>query len=75
MIILIVSLIAVVSVLLALISLKKQSNLKELKEAGLIRGEVDGTKSCYCIDWENLEKMHEQFNEFYDKLGKRRSKN
>ena len=25
-------------------------HLKELKEAGLIKGEIDGTKVCYCID-------------------------
>ena len=28
-------------------------HLKELKEAGLIQGTVEGVKSCYCIDWEN----------------------
>ena len=31
-------------------------HLKDLKEAGLVQGEVDGTKSCYCIDWKVLEK-------------------
>ncbi len=25
-------------------------HLKELKEAGLIKGDIDGTKTCYCID-------------------------
>jgi DNA-binding transcriptional ArsR family regulator len=25
-------------------------HLKELKEAGLIKGEIDGTAVCYCID-------------------------
>ena len=25
-------------------------HLKELKEAGLIKGEIEGTKVCYCID-------------------------
>jgi DNA-binding transcriptional ArsR family regulator len=25
-------------------------HLKELKEAGLIKGEIDGVKICYCID-------------------------
>lgn len=32
-------------------------HLKELKSAGLIKGEIEGKKSCYCIDWEALEKM------------------
>jgi ArsR family transcriptional regulator len=31
-------------------------HLKDLKEAGLVKGEVDGTRSCYCIDWKVLEK-------------------
>lgn len=35
-------------------------HLKELKEAGLIQGDIDGTKVCYCIDpkeWE-IAKRH-----------------
>lgn len=31
-------------------------HLKELKESGLVTGEVEGTKSCYCIDWTVLNK-------------------
>jgi DNA-binding transcriptional ArsR family regulator len=31
-------------------------HLKDLKEAGLVTGEVEGTKSCYCIDWNMLGK-------------------
>lgn len=31
-------------------------HLKELKEAGLIKGDIDGVKVCYCI---NEEKWHE----------------
>jgi DNA-binding transcriptional ArsR family regulator len=31
-------------------------HLKELKESGLVTGEVEGTKSCYCIDWDVLDK-------------------
>ena len=33
-------------------------HLKELKEAGLIKGEIEGAKVCYCIDvkeWENAK--------------------
>jgi DNA-binding transcriptional ArsR family regulator len=25
-------------------------HLKELKEAGLIKGDIDGSRVCYCID-------------------------
>ncbi|MFK5983330.1 MAG: metalloregulator ArsR/SmtB family transcription factor [Flavobacteriaceae bacterium] len=32
-------------------------HLKELKNSGLIKGNVDGTKVCYCIDTENWSKM------------------
>ena len=35
-------------------------HLKELKEAGLIKGEIEGVKVCYCIDekeW-NLAQAH-----------------
>jgi ArsR family transcriptional regulator len=30
-------------------------HLKVLKEAGLIRGEIEGPATCYCIDLDNLE--------------------
>jgi DNA-binding transcriptional ArsR family regulator len=33
-------------------------HLKELKEAGLIKGDIDGARVCYCIDekeWENAK--------------------
>jgi DNA-binding transcriptional ArsR family regulator len=33
-------------------------HLKELKEAGLIKGDIDGAKVCYCIneaEWENAK--------------------
>ena len=34
-------------------------HLKELKEAGLIKGSISGVKVCYCIDekeWDNAKK-------------------
>ena len=33
-------------------------HLKELKDAGLIKGDIEGVKVCYCIDekeWENAK--------------------
>jgi DNA-binding transcriptional ArsR family regulator len=30
-------------------------HLKELKEAGLIKGDIDGVKICYCIDSQEWE--------------------
>jgi ArsR family transcriptional regulator len=32
-------------------------HLKILKEAGLIQGEVDGPKVCYCINTEKLDEL------------------
>ena len=32
-------------------------HLKELKNAGLIEGSVDGPRSCYCINWKAFEKF------------------
>lgn len=36
-------------------------HLKELKEAGLINGIVDGPRSCYCINWKAIEKCNHEF--------------
>src|SRR5246127_2101950 len=39
-------------------------HLKELKEAGLIKGDIDGVKVCYCIDekeWENAKTILSYF--------------
>ena len=40
-------------------------HLKELLKAKLITGTVDGTKSCYCINWKSFEKFDKTFNEFF----------
>ena len=41
-------------------------HLKELKEAGIIKGEIDGVKTCYCIDENNWTKMSVLFNKMFD---------
>jgi ArsR family transcriptional regulator len=43
-------------------------HLKALKEAGLVKGEIDGPRSCYCIDWKNFEKLCSLFGAFEDIL-------
>lgn len=40
-------------------------HLKELKEAGLIRGDIDGTSVCYCIDPEEWEKAKDVMSLFF----------
>ena len=39
-------------------------HLKELKHLGLIKGNVEGTSVCYCIDTENWMAMKIIMNEF-----------
>jgi len=39
-------------------------HLKELKLLGLIKGNVEGTSVCYCIDTDNWAKMKNLMNEF-----------
>ncbi len=34
-------------------------HLKVLKEAGLIRGEIEGPRTCYCVDRERLADLHQ----------------
>ncbi len=43
-------------------------HLKELKNMGLIQGTLNGPKSCYCIDWDNLQNYMNQFTELTNKL-------
>ena len=43
-------------------------HLKELKNAGLIDGAVDGPRSCYCINWKAFEKFNGDFNSLFEKL-------
>ena len=42
-------------------------HLKELKDAGLIQGEVNPPKVKYCIDYENWDKAKVLFNDFFKK--------
>ena len=43
-------------------------HLKELKNAGLIKGETDGPRSCYCINWKAFEKFVGEFSFLFNKL-------
>jgi ArsR family transcriptional regulator len=43
-------------------------HLKELKKAGLISGETDGPRSCYCINWKSFEKFNNEFNLLFNNL-------
>lgn len=41
-------------------------HLKELLKAGLIEGTIEGTKSCYCINWKTFERFANSFNSFFN---------
>lgn len=41
-------------------------HLRELKLMGLIKGNVEGTSVCYCIDTENWTKMKEVLSDFLE---------
>lgn len=42
-------------------------HLKELVNAGVLKGEIDGTKSCYCIDWKVFARFENTFARFFYK--------
>ena len=39
-------------------------HLKELKEAGLIKGDIDGPRICYCVDPAEWKLVSKYLNEF-----------
>ena len=40
-------------------------HLKELKETGLIKGDIEGAKVCYCIDEKEWGAAKDLFNAFF----------
>lgn len=43
-------------------------HLKALKEAGIIRGEIDGVRTCYCLDKEGVKELCDLVTEVAQKL-------
>ena len=41
-------------------------HLKELKSLGLIRGEVEGKRICYCINPDKWKEMRQYLDTFFD---------
>ncbi len=46
-------------------------HLKELKNAGLIKGTVEGTSICYCLDEKSFEKIESYFAGLSTRLKKK----
>lgn len=42
-------------------------HLKELKSIGLLQGEVEGKRLCYCINVERWNELQTQLNTFFNK--------
>ncbi|MBO9620083.1 MAG: winged helix-turn-helix transcriptional regulator [Niabella sp.] len=40
-------------------------HLKELKQLGIIKGNIEGTSVCYCIDEKVWLKLKKELNEFF----------
>jgi ArsR family transcriptional regulator, arsenate/arsenite/antimonite-responsive transcriptional repressor len=43
-------------------------HLKELKRVGLIQGEIEGPKTCYCLSCDFLIRAHESLKNFFEKI-------
>ncbi len=49
-------------------------HLKELKNAGLIKGSIEGNTICYCVDEKGIEKLNQYFTNFQSKLNNQENK-
>ena len=45
-------------------------HLKELKRVGLIKGEIEGPKICYCINPKVMEKVKTEFDRLFSQVCK-----
>jgi len=55
--------------LLPLAQATVSQHLKELKRVGLIQGEIDGLKICYCVNNKNLIKAKTALDKLFSKIG------
>ena len=47
-------------------------HLKELKDAGLIKGEIEGVRVCYCIDEKEWRLAQASLNQLFDRYHDKR---
>lgn len=48
-------------------------HLKELKNAGIIQGSVEGTAICYCLNPETIQRIYERIGWFHSELARKNS--
>lgn len=49
-------------------------HLKELKTAGIIKGNIEGNAICYCINEKTLMKLQNYFGKIFDRIKEKKSK-
>jgi ArsR family transcriptional regulator, arsenate/arsenite/antimonite-responsive transcriptional repressor len=49
-------------------------HLKELKNAGLIKGNIEGNAICYCVDEKAIVKMQQYFEAINIKIEEKKNK-
>ena len=54
--------------LLPLAQATVSQHLKELKRVGLVQGEVEGPKTCYCLDPKSIEKAKNAFSKLFSNI-------
>jgi len=54
--------------LLPLAQATVSQHLKELKRVGLIQGEIEGPKTCYCLNPKFIEKAKNAFNKLFTNI-------
>ena len=56
--------------LLPLAQATVSQHLRELKQAGLIQGEIEGPKTCYCLNPETIESAKIKFTKLFSTICK-----
>jgi DNA-binding transcriptional ArsR family regulator len=46
-------------------------HLRELKSVGIIKGNIEGTSVCYCLDYTVWNNYHQKLNDFSELLNSR----
>ncbi|MFI5204225.1 MAG: ArsR/SmtB family transcription factor, partial [Flavobacteriales bacterium] len=47
-------------------------HLKELKNAGLIKGEIEGTAICYCLDLKTWKKFEQHVGRYFVEIERKK---
>lgn len=56
--------------LLPLAQATVSQHLKELQRVGFIKGNIEGPKTCYCINTATIQKNYEQLKKYFEEINK-----